>query len=64
MNSQTWYVVECSRVGADDWYTTGLGDYDTYAETRKAVNQGKFGNVEGFGYRIVKKTLTEEVVTA
>lgn len=58
MQTETWYEVESSAVGADDWYATRItGDS---AENLRRHLEGGSDRVDGFEFRIVRKTLTTE----
>ena len=57
MNSQTWYEIQYSLAGAEDWYS--CQSVETESAARALVNEAP--SVE-FEYRIAKKTLTEEVI--
>ncbi len=55
-NTETWYVIQYSLAGADDWYSGQ--SLDTESAAREYLKESPKGEFE---YRIAKKTLTEEV---
>ena len=70
VDTSTWYGVEYSIVDADDWFTTGE-TYDSVDSARQAcgeLNERRTRMIsskpEGaiFEYRIVRKTITTEVL--
>ena len=58
-NEDSDYTVQSSREGADDWYSSGSETYTTLEGARRAVRDT---HVPGFEFRIVKRTIIEEVV--
>ena len=57
MNSETWYEIEVSHIGDDNW-CSGNVKADTLEGARKLL----WKPVEGFALRIVKVTQTREAV--
>lgn len=61
--SEIWYAIEVSMKGADDWFSTSASTSDTvkHAKGKLAdLQQKDTGGV--YEYRIVRKTVTTEVV--
>ena len=59
IEEQIWYTIQVSRTGAEDWFAHGTETYDKLSTARRAV---RASNAEGFEYRVVRVTQTEEVV--
>lgn len=59
-----WFVIEWSRVGANDWFNT-THSCDSIERARQLLFEvaqlSKFE--KAFEHRIVKKTLTSEIVS-
>ena len=58
MNSETWYELYSSRVGANDWFRNSSAQYDTLETARKAAQSG--GWARGFDFKIIRVTRIEE----
>lgn len=58
----TWYALEVSRSGDDDWYANGDRTYDTLDAARRARAEAQNAAVPGWDFRIVKKTETVEII--
>lgn len=58
--TETWYAIQVTPHGADDWYASGDQTYDTVEAARLAM---RATYIPGYDFRIVKKTLAEEVVS-
>ncbi len=61
-DSQTWYEIEYSEKAENAWYSSGVK-----ADTEQSIQvklEEIYGGIPGFEYRIVKKTLTTEVLHA
>ena len=62
MNEETWYAIQVTREGdvnGDDWCASGTDTYHKLENARRAM-LATF--IPGFKFRLVKRTLTEEVV--
>ncbi len=59
MKLETWYEIQYSLIGADDWYSSGK----TLESERSArVHLSEMWHSNEHEYRIAKKTVTEEVM--
>lgn len=58
---ETWFEIEYSIIGADDWFATS-STVDTIESARQKLVEKVANSLGGFEYRIVLKTLTAEVV--
>ena len=61
-HTETWYVLQYSRKGDDDWYDMSGDTYDTLTWARRKLRQEQMEQGRNFDLRIVKKILTEEVI--
>ena len=61
-----WYEIQYSLRDADDWYTSGF-TADTIEAARKSLTEKlsrrQMAPPTSFDYRIVRRTLTTEVVS-
>ena len=57
--NETWYAIQVTAHGQDDWYASGDRTYDTVEAARRACD-ATF--IPGFDFRVVKRTMVEEVV--
>lgn len=64
-DTEVWYVVQYKHKLDDDygWYSESAS-YSTYESAREYIGRVQEVIEKAFDHRIVKKTLTEEVVTA
>jgi len=64
VSTDVWYAIEYSRTGADDWFPAS-GTFDTEASARAEMVALASVEPSGHGdeYRIVRKTLTTEVIS-
>lgn len=58
MTNQTWYEIQYSPRGEDDWFSFD-GSYDTIESARKKLAT-RDTHASAFEFRIVKVTRTEE----
>jgi hypothetical protein len=64
-HTESWYTIQASRQGADDWNETSDRTYDSLRGARQALATERHqGAWRGFEFRIVKKTLSEEPMPA
>jgi len=56
---EVWYILEYSCIGDDDWYRDGTATFDTYKTAKEAAVRG---GTEGYEYRVVRQTITSEVI--
>lgn len=62
MVEDEYFTLEYSRKGEDDWYATGGQNMDSLKRAREERARFIRAADPGFDYRIVKKTVTAEVV--
>lgn len=62
---QVWYELEYSHAGEDDWYASSSAKVDTEAGIRMLLDShNQLRHTLSFEYRMVRKTLSTEVVHA
>jgi len=59
--TQIWYEIQYSLKDADDWYSSNETT-DTLESIRRRLKRAD-NNHPDYKYRVVKRTLTEEVVS-
>jgi hypothetical protein len=59
---ESWYEIEFSMKGADDWFSSGERR-DTLAGARTIKAEMESNTRGTIDYRIVKKSVTEEVIS-
>lgn len=60
MNTETWYSIEYSRKGADDWFESA--SFDTRDAADKELRRKQSFQDASIEYRLVRKTLITETV--
>lgn len=60
-NKEVWFEIQYSGQGADDWFSNGE-TYDKIESAQREMAELKQRReLQNFEYRIVRKTLVEEV---
>jgi hypothetical protein len=59
MDSETWFEIEYSHRGENDWYQSGMGTFDALESAREKIRNRQD---EGFDYRVVKVIHTREAL--
>ena len=64
MQQEDWYEIQFSVRGADDWFTLGQKyNYDSLESAKRGLSDNHLAERRSeYDLRIVRKTLTEEVV--
>lgn len=59
---ETWFAIEVSLIGENDWNAHSNTTYDSAAAARKALNKkGATWNPDRWEFRVVRKDLTTTV---
>lgn len=59
--TEVWFEIQWSKQGADDWFSASGTSADSIDSARERLAHCIKHNAE-FDFRIIKKTLAEEVV--
>jgi hypothetical protein len=63
MRIEIWYMIQASREDDEDWYQASSQTFDSLTgDTGARCALLAIQNTQGFKFRIVKTTITEEVV--
>ena len=62
-HSETYFTVQFSPAGAEDWAEVSTDTYDTLAGARAVLARYRANGDYAYAYRVVRKTIIEDPVS-